>query len=68
MKTDNNSTIKKSPYHQQTSNRHQGTNVEATVALPLNQGTNPQSGGIRLRGPFFGYFFGQTKKYEAHRR
>ncbi len=40
---------------------YQGYYVEATVAQKLNQGTIPQSGCYRLRGSFFGYFFGEAK-------
>ena len=38
------------------------TYAEVTVVQKLNQGTNPQSGGIRLRGPFFGSFLGKQKR------
>jgi hypothetical protein len=42
----------------------QGPNVEATVALKLNQGTLRQKGCNPLSGSFFGYFFGEAKLSE----
>jgi len=32
-----------------------------TAVLKLNQGTIPQLGGIKLRGPFLGTFLGKQK-------
>ncbi len=32
-----------------------------TVVHPSNQGTSPQLGGIKLRGPFLGTFLGKQK-------
>lgn len=42
----------------------QGTKAEFTVVQKFNQGTDRKRGVI-VFGAFFGYLFGQTKRYKA---
>jgi hypothetical protein len=45
----------------------QRNEFQFTVVQKLNQGTNPQTGGYRLRGPFFVLFWASKKGQEKKR-